>query len=238
MDISVIVTAYNIAAYLGEALASVLAQTYPAAEVIVLDDGSTDEGATARVAQGFGARVRYVYQPNAGIGAARNAGAAAARGSHLAWLDGDDYWEPEKLATQVAALKADPTLEAAFCYIRQFISPDIAGTPAAAGLQAPLEAMPGRCASTLLLTRPAWERTGLFATGVAVSEFLDWYARAGEAGVRMVMTPEALAWRRIHAGNNSRRRSQEIREYAQILKAALDRRRAAGKAGDPANGGG
>ena len=234
MEISVIVTAYNCAAYLGEALDSVLAQTRPAAEVIVLDDGSTDDGATAGVAHRYGERVRYIYQPNSGIGAARNTGAAAAQGSHLAWLDGDDYWEPDKLARQAAALTADPTLAAAFCHARQFISPDVLGTPAAAGLTVSPEPMAGRYASALLLARSAWERVGPFATSLAVSEFLDWYARATEAGVGMVMLPEALVWRRVHAANNSRRHRQDRHEYARVLKAALDRRRAAGKAGSGA----
>ncbi len=235
MHISVIVTAYNCAVYLGEALASVLAQTRPAAEVIVLDDGSTDDGATTRVAQSFGERVRYVHQANGGIGAARNAGAAVAGGTHLAWLDGDDYWMADKLEQQAAALEADPALEAVFTHLRQFISPDIVGTTAAAQLEAPTEVLPGRTAGTLLIARAAFERLGGFATDMAVSEFLDWYARATEDGLRMAMLPDVLAWRRLHAGNNSRRRRQARPEYARVLKAALDRRRAAAKqaAGEP-----
>jgi len=235
LAISTVVTTYNCAAYLGEALASVLAQTHAAAEVIVIDDGSTDDGATARVAQGYGERVRYFYQANGGIGAARNAGAAAAQGTHLAWLDADDYWTADKLERQVAALAADPALEAVFAYMQQFISPDVAGTAAVAGLEAPAEAMPGRCASSLLLTRAAFERVGAFATDMAVSEFLDWYARATEIGLRAVMLPEVLTGRRIHASNNGRRRQLERAEYARVLKASLDRRRAA--ANKPGGGG-
>lgn len=235
VEISAIITAYNCSAYLGEALDSALAQTRLPAEVILLDDGSTDDGATARLAAGYGERVRYVYQPNAGIGAARNAGAAAARGTHLAWLDGDDYWTSDKLAVQAAALAADPALEAVFGHVRQFISPEVAGTPAAAGLEVPTEPMPGRYASTLLITRAAFARVGGFATDMAVSEFIDWYARATESGLRMAMPPEVVVWRRVHASNNSRRQRLATPEYARVLKAALDRRRAAAnKAGGAA----
>ncbi len=226
LSISAVVTTYNSAAYLGQALDSVFAQTYPVAEVIVLDDGSADDGATARVAQGYGARVRYIYQANGGCGAARNAGAAAASGTHLAWLDGDDYWAADKLERQVAVLTADPTVKAVFAHAHQFISPELAGAEAAR-LDVPEAAMPGRYASTLLLARAAFERVGPFATDMAVSEFIDWYARAVEHGLRIVMLPEALVWRRVHGNNNSRRRAQERSEYARVLKAALDRRRAA-----------
>jgi len=235
MNISVIITVYNCAAYLGEALDSVLGQTLPPGEVIVLDDGSTDDGASARLAASYGARVCYIYQPNAGIGAARNAGAAAATGTHLAWLDGDDYWTPDKLAVQAAALAADPALEAVFGHVRQFISPDVVGTPAADGLEVPAAPMPGRYASTMLITRAAFARVGNFATDMAVSEFIDWYARATDSGLRMAMPPEVVVWRRVHANNNSRRHRQDKLEYARVLKAALDRRRAAGpKAGGAA----
>jgi glycosyltransferase involved in cell wall biosynthesis len=226
--ISALVTAYNCAPYLGEALASVLAQTYPVAEVIVLDDGSSDAGATARAAQSFGERVRYLHQPHQGIGACRNAAAAAAQGDWLAYLDGDDLWEPGKLERQAAALAADPALEAVFTHIRQFVSPDIVGTPAGARLVAPANPMPGRHASCLLVARAALERLGGFATHLDIGEFIDWYARAEEAGLRMTMLPEVLAARRIHATNNSLRQTRQ--EYAQVLKTMLDRRRAGQKA--------
>jgi glycosyltransferase involved in cell wall biosynthesis len=105
--VSVIVPAYNQSRYLGEAIQSVLAQTYGDFEVIVVDDGSTDD--TRSVAAGFtDARVRYVYQENRGLSAARNTGIRHARGPLLTFLDSDDLFLPEKLALLVAALDANP----------------------------------------------------------------------------------------------------------------------------------
>src|SRR6266542_3165879 len=104
--VSVIVTTYNQAAYIGETLASVFAQTHEPAEVIVVDDGSTDD--TAQQVNRFKGRVHYIYQENQGVAGSRNTGIRAARGELLAFLDGDDVWEREKLAEQVAAVAQYP----------------------------------------------------------------------------------------------------------------------------------
>ncbi|MBS0558367.1 MAG: glycosyltransferase family 2 protein [Proteobacteria bacterium] len=111
MRISVVIPACNAAAFLGEALASVAAQTAPADEVIVVDDGSTD--ATAAVAAKHGARV--ISTPNRGVSAARNTGIAAAQGDWIALLDADDLWHPEKLARQIAAAALAPEVGVIVC---------------------------------------------------------------------------------------------------------------------------
>jgi glycosyltransferase involved in cell wall biosynthesis len=104
--VSVVIAAYNGAQYLPEAIDSALAQTYPKVEVIVVDDGSTDS--TAEVVGAYGARVRYLYQQNAGTAAARNTGIQSAQGELIALLDQDDRWLPEKLARQVPLFFDEP----------------------------------------------------------------------------------------------------------------------------------
>lgn len=108
--ISAIVPSYNSASVLDSALLSILGQTRPPDEIIVVDDGSTDD--TEAVCRAFGL-VRYVRQPNAGASTARNRGADLADGGWLAFLDADDEWSPHKLETQLEALAAEP--EASFC---------------------------------------------------------------------------------------------------------------------------
>ena len=103
--VSVIIPTYNRRELVREALASVLAQTHGDVELIVVDDGSDD--GTAEVVQEF-ARVRYVYQPNRGVSAARNHGVALSSGALLAFLDSDDLWQPRKLESQVAFFTAHP----------------------------------------------------------------------------------------------------------------------------------
>jgi glycosyltransferase involved in cell wall biosynthesis len=102
MTISVVIPSYNCGSTLARSIASALAQTYPPLEVIVVDDGSTDD--TAAVAGSFGPAVRYIRQPNAGPSAARNTGLRAAAGEWIALLDADDTWAPRKLELQSAAL--------------------------------------------------------------------------------------------------------------------------------------
>lgn len=102
--VSVIVPAYNAAAHVGRAVDSVLAQTWPDLELLVVDDGSSD--ATLDVLAGYGTRLRVLRQANAGPAAARNHGLREAQGDYVAFLDADDYWEADKVAAQVALLEA------------------------------------------------------------------------------------------------------------------------------------
>lgn len=97
--VSVVIPNYNYANYLRGAVDSVLAQTYPSIETIVVDDGSLDE--SKKVLGDYGDRITTVYQQNRGVSAARNSGARASRGEFLAFLDADDLWLPEKIEKQV-----------------------------------------------------------------------------------------------------------------------------------------
>ncbi|MGZ5476756.1 MAG: glycosyltransferase family 2 protein [Thermoanaerobaculia bacterium] len=116
--ISVIIPTYNYASYVREAIDSAMEQSYPALEIIVVDDGSTD--ATAQVLSGYGDRIRVLRQKNQGVAAARNAGIAAARGDYLAFLDSDDIWKPRKLELQIARFDADPDLGLVRCGAETF----------------------------------------------------------------------------------------------------------------------
>jgi len=112
MTISVVIPAYNSAATLAAAIDSALSQTRPPDEIIVLDDGSTDN--TKELVSGYGERIRYFYQPNGGLAAARNRGTELASGDWVAYLDADDMWRPDKLALQERQVQARP--EAALVY--------------------------------------------------------------------------------------------------------------------------
>jgi GT2 family glycosyltransferase len=109
-DVSVVIPTYNRADLLPRAIESVLSQTRPPAEVVIIDDGSTDDTAdvVARYVDRDPGRVRLLRVPNGGVARARNAGLAATRGEWIALLDSDDAWAPDKLAVQLAALAARP----------------------------------------------------------------------------------------------------------------------------------
>jgi GT2 family glycosyltransferase len=113
---SVIIPCFNAASYVGGAVASCLAQTAADLEVLVVDDGSSDDSAAAATAAAAGdPRVRVLTQRNQGVGAARNAGLAVARGEFVSFLDADDEIEPEKLAVQGAVLEENPGIGLVLC---------------------------------------------------------------------------------------------------------------------------
>ena len=112
MKISVIIPVYNGEKTVARAIDSVLAQTRPADEVIVVDDGSTD--GTAEIIQSYGDKVIYIHQQNAGASVARNAGIQAASGDWIAFLDADDEWLPKKLKLQSEHLARNPELKWTF----------------------------------------------------------------------------------------------------------------------------
>ncbi len=111
---SAIIPTYNRRELVQHAIDSALAQTRPVDEIIVIDDGSTDGTGDALRAR-YGERIRYHWQANAGVAAARNAGMAMARGRYFALLDSDDAWRAEKTARQVAWLDARPDFGMVLC---------------------------------------------------------------------------------------------------------------------------
>jgi hypothetical protein len=112
-SVSVVIPAYNAQKWIGRAIESVLNQSVAAAEILVVDDGSTD--GTAEAVKKYGSPVRYIHQANAGAGAARNKGIEAATGEWIAFLDADDEWYPHKLASQIAILSRYPHLRWCAC---------------------------------------------------------------------------------------------------------------------------
>ena len=220
--ISVIVPCYNAAAYLTEAIESVLSQEPSPLEVIVIDDGSTD--GSAEVVRRFGEAVRSVSQANAGIAAARNRGVELARGRYLAFLDADDVWPAGSLAQRLATLHAPPAAACVFGAVEEFISPEL-DEGARARLCGAHAVQPARLAGTMLIEREAFLRVGLFDPRLTVGETLDWVARAEDARLPMRVTQAVVLRRRIHRDNAVRREKAQHRDYLRVLRASLARRR-------------
>ncbi|KEO58234.1 glycosyltransferase family 2 protein [Thioclava indica] len=105
---SIIVPAFNVSSTMRETLDALLAQTYANFEIIIVDDGSTDETAKIAAQYALDARVRLIRQANRGLAGARNSGIAAARGEVIGFCDADDLWMPEKLARHIAHLESNP----------------------------------------------------------------------------------------------------------------------------------
>ena len=221
--VSVMIPVYNGEAYLAEAIDSVLAQSYRPVEVIVVDDGS-DDGSGA-VAQRYGDPVRYVRQDRGGNGAARNRAVAMATGELFTFLDADDRLAPNALERLVAVLSEDPNLVAVYGHVREFVSPDI-DPEALARLRPPIDRVAGCLPTNMLMRREAFLRVGDFPTHLRVGVTVDWSARAAESGMPTTLLDDVLFERRLHADNNGIREREHRSHYVQVVKAALDRRRA------------
>lgn len=206
--VSVIIPAYNYARFLPEAIDSVLRQDYAPVEIIVVDDGSTDN--TREVAAGYGNLVRYIYQENAGLSVARNTGVRAARHALVAFLDADDAFLPGMLSRLVGVLRdcgPDYVLAACGC-----AKTTLDGQPTEKKRLTPERSaevstrdilMRNRfVADAVVARREAVERAGYFDPSLRSSEDRDLWIRMSRLG-RMHVIPDRLVKVRVHRGSMS-----------------------------------
>ena len=215
--VSVVVPAWNALPFLVEACRSALDQRPAPAEVIVVDDGSTDGSADAvRALPG----VTCLAQANAGAASARNRGIAAATGTHLAFLDADDLWLAGTLARLLEAQQAHPEAHVAAGRLELFADPSHAGAfvPPPADLR-------GIVFGSFLIRRENFLRVGPFDASLRAGELMEWVARAREAGLVIAHIDAVVLRRRVHAGNSVHDRRQLARSYAQVLHAKRVRER-------------
>jgi glycosyltransferase involved in cell wall biosynthesis len=208
--------------HLSEAIESVLAQTRPVDEIVVVDNASNDR--TAEIARSFGPVVRLVEEPTPGVGIARNAAVAAAEGDYLAFLDHDDLWEPIKTELQLAAFAADPGLDFVVGHVVQFT--DGLEAEVEERLRIPTEPQPGQHLESLMAPRATWDRIGPWSDSMTMGEGLVWFLRARDLGMRGLMLPDLVVRRRIHASNRSFQNHGDRTEWTRALKASLDAKRA------------
>ncbi len=179
--VSVIIPTYNRAKFIGRALDSVLGQTFTDYEVIVVDDGSTD-GTREVLEAAYDGKIKYIYQKNGGVSAARNRGISEARGTYVAFLDSDDFWVPEKLAEQVEILDNHPRV--GIVYARMPILNDraqiIGWKPAGVSgrnFKELLEVWGDLPTSTVMTRMECFHRAGVFDTDLPTMEDIDMWIR-------------------------------------------------------------
>ncbi|MDH4232119.1 MAG: glycosyltransferase family 2 protein [Nitrospirota bacterium] len=196
--VSVIIPVYNGARFIAEAVESVCVQNYEPLEIIVVDDGSTDD--TPMIVRSF-QDIRYIRQANQGVAAARNTGIENSRGELIAFLDADDYWTHDKLNIQVDCLLKHPHVGYTLGMQRNFLE---SGTERPFWLREEhlLEEHTGFL-PTLLIRRRIFDRVGLFNTDFRITEDVEWFSRAEDVCIPRMVVPEVVLYRRIHDANLS-----------------------------------
>lgn len=205
--VSCIIPVYNGAAYLEDSIESVLRQTRRPRELIVVDDGSTDD--TARVARSFGNLVRYEYQGRRGVSAARNRGVELAVGDLISFLDADDVFVPQKNDFQVRRFLTNPQLDLCAGYVENFWSDDF--DPSAGGHEIARRVPWPRGLITWMIRRDLFDRIGGFDVNMRLSQDVDWHLRAEQGGAMIETLPLVLTRRRLHGANNTRHADEDCR---------------------------
>jgi glycosyltransferase involved in cell wall biosynthesis len=206
--VSVIVPAYNVADYIGDALNSVLAQTFTDHEIIVINDGSPDTEALEKVLAPYLSRIVYLKQENRGVSAARNTGIKAARGSLIAFLDGDDSWLPHYLEVQVPRIQADPTIDVLYPNVVMFGDSSEAGeefkTICPSNGEVTFERLllqECNVSNCSIARRETILRAGLFDESLRSVEDFDLWLRVIKQGGRIAYHREVLARYRRRSGS-------------------------------------
>lgn len=197
--VSVLIPTYNCGRFLGEAIDSVLAQTFRDLEIIVVDDGSTDD--TALVAARY-PQVKYIYRQHCGVSPARNAAIAVATGEIVVFLDADDIWLPDKLHKQVAYLDEHPDCMLVFTKAANFYQD--AAAESGIRQQELYNSSLERCIITCAIRRCVFEKYGVFRTDYPHGEDTQFMFRLSISGLSLDhCIPEVLYRRRVHDSNIS-----------------------------------
>jgi glycosyltransferase involved in cell wall biosynthesis len=231
--VSVFIASYNHGRYLGQTLDSVLAQTYQDFEIVVVDDGSTDNSPALLedYARRFPDKLRYSWHPgraNKGVTYTSNDAIAKTSGPLLAWLGSDDVWMPEKLAREVALLERRPDFGMVCSYAR-IIDQDGNPKPGLMGKPLPEQALEQLllgndiCPSTILIRRACLDDVGVFTPDLVYSDW-DLFIRIA-ARYAIGFIPEPLAMYRVHGSNMSisTRPGVKLERNLAVLNAVFER---------------
>jgi glycosyltransferase involved in cell wall biosynthesis len=212
-SVSVVIAVRDGARYLADALTSVAAQSTVPAEVVVVDDGSTDGSAELAAEAYAGARV--ISQPPAGYAAAVNLGVRSATGEVLAFLDADDLWTVDSLRCRLTPLRVPGAPHAVVGATRNFASPDLT-VGEAARIRIHERAFRAEVLAAMLVRAEVFRRVGPLDESLTTGSAIDWVSRARSVGVRMDYLDDVVLHRRIHSSNLGR--SSPAERNAELLR--------------------
>lgn len=194
---SVIIPVFNGEKYIGEALRSVFADSFHSFEIIVVDDGSTDN--TANIVSSF-PDVQYHFQSNQGVAVARNTGIGLARGKYIAFLDSDDVWVPGRFSCSLDVLESKPEVQYVLGQLIMFLEEGCSKPKHIRDewLEKPVDAA---STSVLMARRAVFDHVGFFNPLYRTGQDTEWLLRANERGVGSEKMPCLFIRRRLHANN-------------------------------------
>lgn len=226
--VSVVIPTYNRAHLIGESIQSVLAQTFPDFQLIIVDDGSSD--GTETVVKGFNdPRIRYIYQENRGISGAQNTGIRQAEGQYIAFLGSDDLWLPKLLELEVPILDTNPDVDLVYSKA-QAIDADgnLKGQILGAFQKYPGETFKSElygdsvCTITAVMRRQCFDRVGLFDENLSTRVDWDMWVRMAKH-YRFAHIDKVLAHFRIHPGRYTRTRLDDFAKVCENGIKVLDK---------------
>ncbi len=220
--VSVIIPLYNGSQFIEETLDSALAQDYAPFEIIVVDDGSTDDGAD--IVKKYPAPVRYLYRENQGNAAARNYGIRKGQGEFIALLDQDDLWEKHKIKTHVNYMLKNPEIYFTIAHFKYFLSP---GVERPAWLRENLikNQHADYSPSSLVARKGIFDAVGYFNREFKTGSDSDWFFRARDMNIPMAVINEVLLYRRVHNSNQSIHVSQAHTEMLKLIRESIHRKK-------------
>lgn len=222
--VSIVIPVYNGARYMGEAINSALAQTYPNIEVIVVNDGSKDNGATSKIAKSYGNKIRYFEKPNGGVATALNLGIKKMTGDYFCWLSHDDVFYPYKVQAQIDFLKENKINRPVVLYSDSDV---IDENSKIIGSQKVKHIEPGQVRGALLsssqvhgcsvlIPKECFDKLGLFNESLKiVQDYEMWFRLAGQ--YQFIHQPEVLIQGRVHSKQVTVTRSSECVEEGDRL---------------------
>lgn len=221
--VSVVIPTFNHERFVSDAIDSALSQTYPNTEVIVVDDGSTDNTRSRLLS--YNTRIRYHYQPNAGLSAARNTGISLAHGEFVAFLDSDDMFHPRKIELQMRWLQGDPTITLCATECIGGSKPEwlpiednaICATEISLS-DLVVRSRFGSCA--VIVRKKCFDRVGVFDTSLRSAEDRDMWIRIASQ-FRIVRLSAPLWWYRPSPGSMSTNAEKMERFETIVLNRAL-----------------
>ncbi len=218
--VSVIIPVYNGGRFLKQALESVLNQTYQKLEVIVIDDGSTDN--TKDIVDSF-STISYIYQENKGVASARNKAISIANGEYVTFVDADDIIVENKVELQLLCLENNAEVDICICNLENFVDPNFQHL-----IKEHEHFLNNEKISymNMMVRRNLFAKVGLFNERYKHSSDFEWITRAKDLNFKVEILPDVLQKRRLHNSNISvvARKDNDILRF-KILKESLERRR-------------